>query len=306
VVAEAARSVRIAEDRIEPYAAELPVREIRTGPSPVTTPEGLDPAETAWFVLVLDSINFGSGYFPHLRKVRETSGYRTIEGGLVEWWRRSGAPSVTTLRGAEPSLVAEVLGQSPSDPVAGELMGLFARAWRDLAGLVIERHGGDPSSLVSSAGGSPANLVGELLRMPLYRDFATYDGRVVPFLKRAQITVYDLSTSVPGPLGQFDGLEELTIFADNLIPHVLRLDGLLRFDPQLVERIERGDLIPPGSPEEVEIRACAVHAVEEILARLRRRGALASAAELDAWLWLRGGQPAYKAHPRHRTRTTFY
>ena len=56
------------------------------------------------------------------------------------------------------------------------------------------------------------------------------------------------------------------MFADNLVPHVLRLDGVLWFDPELVARIERGELIEHGSPEEVEIRACAVHAVELIVA----------------------------------------
>ncbi len=52
------------------------------------------------------------------------------------------------------------------------------------------------------------------------------------------------------------------MFADNLVPHVLRLDGVLWFDPELVARIEHEELIEHGSPEEVEIRACAVHAVE--------------------------------------------
>ena len=56
------------------------------------------------------------------------------------------------------------------------------------------------------------------------------------------------------------------MFADNLVPHVLRLDGVLWFDPELVARIERGELIEHGSPEEVEIRACAVHAVELLVA----------------------------------------
>ena len=92
------------------------------------------------------------------------------------------------------------------------------------------------------------------------------------------------------------------MFADNLVPHVLRLDGVLRFDPELVERIERGELIEHGSPEEVEIRACAVHAVELIVAA--RPGVCA--AEVDQLLWNRGQQPRYKAVPRHRSRCTAY
>ncbi|MBV9198087.1 MAG: hypothetical protein JO168_28485, partial [Solirubrobacterales bacterium] len=89
---------------------------------------------------------------------------------------------------------------------------------------------------------------------------------------------------------------------DNLVPHVLRLDGILTFDRGLVERIEREALIEHGSPEEVEIRACAVHSVELIVAA--RPGACA--AEVDQLLWLRGGERRYKAVPRHRSRCTAY
>jgi hypothetical protein len=94
------------------------------------------------------------------------------------------------------------------------------------------------------------------------------------------------------------------MFADNLVPHVLRLDGILRFDPELVARIDREELIVHGSGEEVEIRACAVHAVELLVTAspAPRR----SAAELDQILWLRGQQPHYKASPRHRARCTAY
>jgi hypothetical protein len=83
---------------------------------------------------------------------------------------------------------------------------------------------------------------------------------------------------------------------------VLRLDGVLRFEPELVERIERGELIEHGSSEEVEIRACALHAVELIAAA--QPGA--ATAGIDQLLWLRGQGPYYKASPRHRSRCTAY
>jgi hypothetical protein len=69
-----------------------------------------------------------------------------------------------------------------------------------------------------------------------------------------------------------------------------------------VARIDAGELIEHGSVEEVEIRACALHAVELIAAA--RPGA--SAAAIDELLWTRGGTPVYKASPRHRSRCTAY
>jgi hypothetical protein len=124
--------------------------------------------------------------------------------------------------------------------------------------------------------------------MPFYRD--------VGFYKRAQLTAADLNTA---GVAHFDDLEDLTIFADNLVPHVLRVDGVLRYEPELLERINAEVLIESGSPEEREIRGCALHAVE--LLKGER-----SAMELDYVLWNRGQAPMYKAQPRHRARSVYY
>ena len=123
----------------------------------------------------------------------------------------------------------------------------------------------------------------------------------MPFYKRAQLMAADLWVAFGGRgPGRFHDLERLTIFADNLVPHVLRVDGVLRYERRLAERIDAGELLPPGE-EEREIRACAVHACELIAARLG-----IPARDLDVMLWDRGQQPRYKARPRHRTRTVFY
>jgi hypothetical protein len=99
----------------------------------------------------------------------------------------------------------------------------------------------------------------------------------------------------------FHDLGRLTIFADNLVPHVLRVDGVLRYHPDLAAHIDAGSLLPAGGDEEREIRACAVHACEQMASRIG-----VSPRILDGWLWNRGQQPRYKAIPRHRTRTVFY
>ena len=71
--------------------------------------------------------------------------------------------------------------------------------------------------------------------------------------------------------------------------------------------VDREELIPAGSVEEVEIRAGALHAVELMVAELRNAGRRATAMKIDFLLWNRGQKPQYKlAKPRHRTRTVFY
>jgi Queuosine salvage protein len=102
-------------------------------------------------------------------------------------------------------------------------------------------------------------------------------------------------------LAELRELDRLTAFADNLVPHVLRLDGVLRLDPGLERRIEAGEQLEHGSPEEVELRACAVHAVELLAAATPL-----TPAEIDAVLWNRGAAERYKSRPRPRSRNTAY
>jgi hypothetical protein len=82
---------------------------------------------------------------------------------------------------------------------------------------------------------------------------------------------------------------------------VLRLDGVLRLDPRLEARIDAGDPLVHGSTEEVELRACAVHAIELLSTASRL-----SPAEIDGALWNRGSGERYKAVPRPRSRNTAY
>jgi hypothetical protein len=118
------------------------------------------------------------------------------------------------------------------------------------------------------------------------------------FYKRAQITANDL---VLAGVASFADIDRLTVFADNLIPHVLRHDGILQYAPELAEAIDAGRLLPAGSEQEREIRACAVHACE-----LLARRAGVPPRTLDNWLWNRGMHSPHSERPAHLTRTVFY
>lgn len=306
-VAERSQQVRIVQDRIATYAESLPLERIA---QPTLDPAHHylgEPEATAAFVVTLDAINFGSGYFPHLRKRSGLSGYFTVASALTERFRAYGPYSAADLAALTAQDCAAVLGQSLDDPAIAKLMRHFAKALNVLGAFLIARWDGSFVKLVQAAGGSADALIRQLAEMPYFRDVERYGEREVPFYKRAQLTAADLALALDGhPLGRFDDLDRLTIFADNLVPHVLRLDGVLAYDEALGARIERGELIAAGSPEEVEIRACAVHAVELIARHLRERGHPVTASRLDYLLWNRGQEPAYKAVPRHRTRTVYY
>ncbi len=201
-----------------------------------------------------------------------------------------------------------LFGQAGLDGPVRELMGLFAAALNDLGRYLLARFAGSFAALVEAAAGSAEQLAGLLVEMRFFDDVATYHGMPVPFYKRAQLTAADLALAFDGHgWGAFADLDSLTIFADNLVPHVLRVDGVLHYDPGLAARIDREEVIPAGAPEEVEIGACAVHAVELLVGELRRAGQRVNAMGLDYLLWNRGQAPYYKQiWPRHRTRTVYY
>lgn len=292
-VARRARQVSVVTHAIPTYAQTLP----RTSPMLPSAPP-IDAAERearAAYWLTMDAINFGSGWFPTLRKRDGLSGYNTIAAALHERFDAGGwsAPQLSQIDAAD---LGPALGQDP----AHELIALYAASLRDLGHRVTTEHGGSFAAVAEAGGGSAVALAGVLGGWSSFGDTSAYEELSIPFLKRAQIAAADLHRA---GVAHFADLPRLTMFADNLVPHVLRLDGILRFDPELVQRIDREELIVHDSPEEVEIRACALHAVELLVTAL---GATITAAELDQLLWQRGQEPHYKASPRHRSRCTAY
>jgi len=302
IVADRAVAVRVDLDALARLADGLATQAPALLPEEVPSGDG---EAMATEVVVWNAVNFGSGWFPDLRKRPGLSGARSLAEALADHVARAGAPTAEWLAEVDAATCAEVFGQPHPGPV-DDLLDLFATAWNDLGTLLLDEYGGSVAALVASADGSAAALVSTLGRMPLACDVATYgdgpEALEVPFYKRAQITVSHLARVFDGRgLGEFEDVRELTAFADNLVPHVLRMAGVLVYDRGLAARIDGGDLLRPGSPEEVEIRACGLHAVE-LLAAAR---ALAP-ADVDHELWQRGQDPAVKAVPRHRCRCSWY
>ncbi|MFZ0041707.1 MAG: queuosine salvage family protein [Solirubrobacteraceae bacterium] len=287
--------MRIETEVIDAYSASLPLSAPPAKDDPHASQALASREQRAAFWLTLDAINFGSGWFPTLRKPPGRSGYQTISGALREHAAQRGPWTASELTELDTEEVAGVLHQDPDH----ELMGLYAASLRDLGEHVSAEPGASFSDVVDSASGSAVALARRLGTWSCFADCSRYGSLEVPFLKRAQIVAADLARA---GAASFDDLNGLTMFADNLVPHVLRLDGVLAFDAELVSRIDREQPIEHGSPEEVEIRACALHAVELIVAARPK----ATAAQVDQLLWERGQQPSYKAVPRHRARCTAY
>lgn len=297
-VAGGAERVRIDRDALDRLAATLD-----DGDPPLLPEErpAGDEADVAASVVAWNAVNFGSGWFPHLRKRAGLSGARSLATAFAAHVEGTGPPTADWLARADAATCAAVFDQPHPGPV-DDLLDLFARSWRDLGSLLLDRFDGSAAALVASAGASAERLVAHLAEMPLARDVARYGDIEVPLLKRAQITVSHLARAFAGQgLGHFGDVDRLTAFADNLVPHVLRMTGALVYDSDLAAHVDGHDLLQPGSRDEVEIRACGLHAVE-----LLAGATGAPPAVIDHQLWQRGQDPAIKAVPRHRCRCSWY
>jgi len=288
-VAERARSVRIGEEAIAEYAAELHLPVPEGGPAPFAE----DPETAAAFAICMNAINFGSGWWPTIHKRPGHSGYATMAAGVSDRFASSGPWTADELQAMDAQVIAAVVDQDPEHP----LMEQFAASLRDVGGHIRTDHGGRFLRPAEAAESIP-DLAGTFASWDAFADVSSYDGRLVPFYKRAQLAAADLHRAGAADL---PGLDRLTAFADNLVPHVLRVDGILHFAPDLKARIEAEELLEHGSPDEVELRACAVQAVELLATALPL-----TPAEIDSTLWNRGREARYKSLVRPRSRNLAY
>ena len=240
------------------------------------------PEAVATYVLALDAVNFGSGWFAELERRPGGFGYETVARRLAGRFRAEGAWSPAAMRELGREEIGVLFGLESPHPLAGE----FTAALHELGDFL---EGRGALQVVKAAGGSAERLAAQLAEaMVSWRD---------PLAKRAQLAASDL---VLAGVAEFSDLAALTVFADNLVPHVLRRDGALVLHPALERHLDAGRLLAPGA-QELELRAAAVVAGELLARHLG-----VTERDLDGMLWQRGQAARYAVPPPHRCRTTAY
>jgi hypothetical protein len=140
-----------------------------------------------------------------------------------------------------------------------------------------------------------------LENFPSFRDIHNYKGRRVQLCKLLQLTIWSIHRVLlrRGKTG-IRGVEQLTAMPDYKLPQILRHLEVLRYSDRLAQRVDNKMELALGSPEEIEIRACMVQAVEKI-----SKISGFSGMEVDNLLWLKA-QEVQGMKPYHRTDTLFY
>lgn len=270
--------------------------------------------ELARWLFVVDTVNYsfwpdpGKPLWAIEYRGRKFSGY----WGLSASFRRAYEEGVPI---TDPSFLATL----SEDILAGIFRGegeipLFRSRLdhlREAGQVLLEYFEGDVVKLIKMAEKSAENLVKLIVTyFPSFKDEAVYKGRRVFFWKRAQIFVFDLYSTFGGNgLGEFYDIDVLTAFADYKLPQVLRHLGILEYSEELSKIVDNRIMIKSGAPEEIEIRAATVQAVELLRQELENLSGTSQsipAAKVDQFLWFLGQEEEFRSKPYHLCRTIFY
>ncbi|CAK9867015.1 unnamed protein product [Sphagnum jensenii] len=255
---------------------------------------------TAQYLLVLDTLNFCFWPDGELQ-------YDHLAAGLAQALKADHTVfDAQRLKNCTGMMLREMLQWPRPLPLEDER----ARLLREVGTGLEQWFNGQAVNLIAAAKGSAVTLV-ELLtqHFPGFRDHCVYKGHQVFLYKRAQIFVADIWGAFKGlDLGEFKDIASITMFADYVVPAVLRHWGILTCSPTLATVLDTSQELTPGSEEEVEIRACSITAVEWLREYLTARsGKQVLSVHVDWWLWSSGLPNASdKVPPYHRTQTIYY
>ncbi|HLX39479.1 MAG TPA: queuosine salvage family protein [Ktedonobacteraceae bacterium] len=224
---------------------------------------------------------------------------RAVEEGMPLW-------DATYLCNISSEDLAHIFRGGPASPPI-PLFEQRLQIAREVGQVLIEQYNGQFSHAIEQVEYDAVKLALLLaMNFSSFNDVAQYRKHEVRFLKRAQICVADLHGSFGGKdWGALHNLDSLTAFADYKLPQVLRHLGVLVYERTLAGRIDNQELLPPGSEEEIELRAATVWACELLRRAMAGHDRHLTATEIDQRLWLLG-QESTHMRPYHRTRTIFY
>lgn len=264
--------------------------------------------KTVAYLFLLDALNFSFWGDPKWR-------VKHVQGNVDGYWAL--AASLKHAAQNDPRFLDADYWATISPETLGRVLKgnveipMLIERWRNVQelGCVLRDHfGGSPARLVEEAHGDAARLAGLVAaNFSSFRDTTVYRNHAVHFYKRAQILAGDLFGAFNGDKwGAFKNLHDLTAFADYKLPQILRAWGILAFAPSLAHRIDTKKPLLKDSPDEIEIRAGMVWAVELLRHALAERGRILTSVQMDWFLWESSQGSVKGMKPYHRVRTIYY
>jgi len=324
------KEIKVNTDALDEFVISLHKESFQRKKAPLSFPlKWESTAQEVNFIAILNLLNFGSGFRKPLHHYTERGAYETICYGLIgmqisrtgsidaEFMTQLSIQDIETFFGIPVSKEKQIQpGISMYVPTElKDFAELLKRVLSDTGRILRARMLNDFSDFIYSSldtqNPKAANLVEKLMMaFPSLNDRGQFQGREIVIGKKAQILVAELYKKFKDldPRFNFVDIDQLTIFADTVIPAVLRKLNIIQLDDALAEKIDTGKHLPAGGLE-LELRAVSISVCQAIVKKVKEKYNLDdfNAMELDYYLWTLGKEPQFRIVERHSTiDTVFY
>ncbi|KAI8988849.1 hypothetical protein BDB01DRAFT_783352 [Pilobolus umbonatus] len=278
------------------------------------------------FIAVIDLLNFGSGFRIPLHELAGRGAFDTIRFGAMSFHIGGTPMDAKTFKDMSVHQVSEIF-QFPIDrEVRHETLDfvtlteptvlksfavaiqsvlnstgdvLSSKGYKDLADFIMDQVKKEPQN-------ARALLKQLVSTFPGLQDAYKLNGQVVYVYKKAQIMIYHLYITFKEQLPtlfDFKDIQELTVFADNVIPTLLIHLNIIEVPEAWKEDIASNTELSLETT--TALRAASIVACDKVIAvNASRAGPHMTAGELDTYLWRVAKEGEYRKLPRIQYRDT--
>jgi len=160
-----------------------------------------------------------------------------------------------------------------------------------------------PKKLYDNGVGLVERLVRDFKR---FDDHSIFENEKVYFLKLAQLAFWGIHRELSKRHFYIEDMENMTAFADYIIPVALESFGIVKYSSGLKEKIDSGILIDRDSIEEIEIRSTSIYVtakLTELINNYKNEEEKIIIPQLDFKLWT---DFHADERPHHLTKTIMY
>ena len=160
-----------------------------------------------------------------------------------------------------------------------------------------------PKKLYDNGEGLVERLVRDFKR---FDDHSIFENEKVYFLKLAQLAFWGIHRELSKSYFFIEDMENMTAFADYIIPVALESFGIVKYSSGLKEKIDSGILVDRDSIEEIEIRSTSIYVtakLTELINNCKNEEEKIIIPQLDFKLWT---DFHADERPHHLTKTIMY
>ena len=160
-----------------------------------------------------------------------------------------------------------------------------------------------PKKLYDNGEGLVERLVRDFKR---FDDHSIFENEKVYFLKLAQLAFWGIHRELSKSYFFIEDMENMTAFADYIIPVALESFGIVKYSSGLKEKIDSGILVDRDSIEEIEIRSTSIYVtakLTELINNYKNEEEKIIIPQLDFKLWT---DFHADERPHHLTKTIMY